>query len=128
VSLIAQFFTAPDDGNHAEISTEPTHSRSNIMGHKAQMNIKHVGSIASIHREVDEYMRGQVTSHRALKFSPQRTNNPAVALEWEARVQELHAKTQVFHKTPRKTRKYDLQEKAKLLEMAYYFNAYGAPF
>lgn len=96
------------------------------MGHKAQMNIKHVGSIASIHREVDEYMRGQVTSHHALKFSPSRTSNPAVALEWEARVQELHAKTQVFHKRP--TRKYDPQEKAKLLEMAYYFNKYGAPF
>lgn len=98
------------------------------MGHKAQMNVKHVGSIASIHREVDEYMRGQVTSHRGTinKFSPQRTSNPAVALEWEARVQELHAKTQVFHKHPKRT--YDPQEKAKLLEMAYYFNVYGAPF
>ena len=97
------------------------------MGHKAQMNIKHVGSIAYIRREIDEYMRGQVTSHRAaIKFSPQRTSNPAVALEWEARVQELHAKTKVFHKHPKRT--YDPQEKAKLLEMAYYFNLYGAPF
>ena len=100
------------------------------MGHKAQMNIKHVGSIASIHREVDDYLRdlGKNTSHHAAstKFSPQRTSNPAVALEWEARVQELHAKTQVFHKHPKRT--YDPQEKAKLLEMAYYFNVYGAPF
>lgn len=97
------------------------------MGHKAQMNVKHVGNINALRRGIDEYMQRQVTSHHAApKFSPARTSNPAVALEWEARVQELHAKTQVFHKHPKRT--YDPQEKAKLLEMAYYFNRYGAPF
>ena len=103
------------------------------MGHKAQMNIKHVGSIANMSREIDAYLRDLPNSHRANhstinKFSPSRTSNPDVAAQWEARVAQLHAKTKVFHKTPRKTRKYDPQEQAKMLEMAYYFNKYGAPF
>jgi len=101
-------------------------------------NVKHVSSIAMIQSGIDDYLANlKATSHRAAnrntltpapKFSPARTSNPEVVDQWEARVQELHAKTRVFIKPVRPTRKYDAQEQAKLLEMAYYFNKYGAPF
>ena len=103
------------------------------MGHKAQMNVKHVGNINALRRGIDAYLRDLPTSHRANhstinKFSPSRTSNPDVAAQWEARVAQLHANTKIFHKAARKTRKFDPQERAKMLEMAYYFNKYGAPF
>ena len=95
-------------------------------------NVKHVSSIAIIQSGIDDYLAHlKGTSHHltpAPKFSPARTSNPEVADQWEARVQELHAKTLVLTKPVRPTRKYDAQEQAKLLEMAYYFNKYGAPF
>ena len=66
-------------------------------------NVKHVSSIAMIQSGIDDYLANlKATSHRAAnrntltpapKFSPARTSNPEVADQWEARVQELHAKT-----------------------------------
>ena len=101
------------------------------MGHKAQMNIKHVGSIASIHREIDEYMRDlQATSHHSHlpQVLPRTHQQPRCRRRMGGTRAGTPCQDASVPQGPRKTRKYDPQEKAKLLEMAYYFNAYGAPF
>ena len=74
------------------------------MGHKAQMNVKHVGNISALRSHIDAYMRDLPTSHRNPKrFNPARTSNPAVADEWEQRVAALHAKVRITCRAKGKT-------------------------
>ena len=93
-------------------------------------NVKHIGSITHLKSEVDEYLKSLSANHSnhaaKVKFSPARTSNPDVAAQWEARVQELHAKVRVLRKP--KARTFDPAHKQALMEMAFYFNKYGAPF
>jgi len=65
-------------------------------------NVKHVGSIARMQSAIAAHLRDLGTSHHSTtpqRFSPQRTSNPAVAEEWEARVAALHAKVAIFRKS-----------------------------
>ena len=79
------------------------------MGHKAQMNVKHVGNVNAIQHGIDAYLRDlPVTSHRTpthepKRFDPARTSNPAVADEWEQRVAAIHAKVRINTRAKRKT-------------------------
>ena len=84
------------------------------MGHKAQMNVKHVGNVNAIRHGIDAYLRDlPITSHRKpttpTRFDPARTSNPAVTDEWEQRVAALHAKVRITTRAKRKalTSKFD---------------------
>lgn len=79
------------------------------MGHKAQMNAKHVGNVNAIRHGIDTYLRDlPVTSHHTpahepKRFDPSRTSNPDVANEWEQRLAALHAKVRITTRAKRKT-------------------------
>lgn len=83
------------------------------MGHKAQMNVKHVGNVNTLQHGIDAYLRDlPLTSHRRVparpahepkRFDPARTSNPDVAAQWEQRVAAIHAKVRITRRTPHKT-------------------------
>ena len=79
------------------------------MGHKAQMNVKHVGNVNALQHGIDAYLRDlPITSHRTpahepKRFDPARTSNPDVAAQWEQRVAAIHAKVRITRRTPHKT-------------------------
>ena len=78
------------------------------MGHKAQMNVKHVGNVNAIRHGIDAYLRDlPTTSHHApahepKRFDPARTSNPDVAAQWEQRVAAIHAKVRITRRAKRK--------------------------